>query len=164
MNELAELLRRITLGVYVIGVADAQRRSAFTAAWVMQTSYRPPLLALAVNPHNASHPILKAGGGFVVNVLERGQLDLARHFGGASAAGRDKLDGIAWRPGHKGIPVLDQALAFFECDLEGCLPAGDHEIVLGRVVHAAFNDPAAEPMGYAETGGMDGSSALYRSD
>jgi flavin reductase (DIM6/NTAB) family NADH-FMN oxidoreductase RutF len=57
--------------------------------------------------------------------------------------------------------VLDDALAYFDCRLEGSLPAGDHELVLGRVVDGAILDADAEPMTYVETADMDGSSALY---
>ena len=42
MKEIAELFHRITLGVYVVGVAHDERRDALTAAWVMQASFDPP--------------------------------------------------------------------------------------------------------------------------
>jgi flavin reductase (DIM6/NTAB) family NADH-FMN oxidoreductase RutF len=158
---MAELFSRLTLGLYVVGVADGERRDAFTAAWVMQVSYDPMLLAASINPRNASHAILQAGGVFSVSVLKRGQLELARHFGTRSGRGQDKLAGVAWRPGHKGAPVLQQALAYFECELAGRAPAGDHEIAIGRVIGGRILDRDAVPMAYAETGAMDGSRALY---
>jgi len=161
VNEIAELFGRITLGVYVVGAAHGGRRGAFTAAWVTQASYRPLLLAVSVNPQNASHGILKAGGGFAVSVLKRGQLELARRFGTRAQAGHDKLDGVAWRPGHKGSPVLQEALAYFECELVSCTAAGDHELVVGRVIGGRILDPDAVPLTYADTGGMDRSDALY---
>ncbi|MET0218715.1 MAG: flavin reductase, partial [Burkholderiales bacterium] len=47
---LPQLLTRITTGVYVIGVAHGEKRNAFTAAWITQVSYSPPLIALSINP------------------------------------------------------------------------------------------------------------------
>jgi len=161
MNEIVALFRRLTLGVYVIGVADGKRRDAFTAAWVMQTSFDPLLLALSINPDNASHPLLHAGGGFTVNVLKQGQEDLARRFGTRSGRDEDKLAGVSWRPGRTGAPVLQDSLAYFDCKLTGRLAAGDHEVVLGRVADGAILDPSARPLTYADTGDMDGSSDLY---
>jgi flavin reductase (DIM6/NTAB) family NADH-FMN oxidoreductase RutF len=161
MSDIAELFHRLTFGVYVIGVAEGDRRDVFTAAWVMQTSFDPLLLALSVNPGNASWPILRSGRGFTVNVLRRGQLDLARRFGTRSGRDEDKLAGVRWRPGRMGAPILEEALAYFECDLEQSLEAGDHELVLGRVMGGRILAPGAEPMTYAETGAMDGSSTLY---
>jgi len=98
---------------------------------------------------------------FVVNVLGHGQLELARHFGTQSAREVDKLTGIAWRPARTGAPILADALAFFDCELTGHLPAGDHEILLDRVIDGALLMPDAPPLSNAETGDMDGSSALY---
>jgi flavin reductase (DIM6/NTAB) family NADH-FMN oxidoreductase RutF len=161
MNEIAELFRRLSVGVYVIGVPDGERHGAFTAAWVTQVSFDPPLLVLSVNPQNASYALLRTRGVFTVNVLERGQLELARRFGTTSSREEDKLAGIAWHRAGNGAPVLDDALAYFECELQDRHPAGDHELVIGLVLGGRVLDPNAVPMLYAETGDMDGSSALF---
>ena len=161
MSDLAALFHKLTLGVYVIGVANAERCDGFTAAWVMQASFEPLLLALSINPNNASYPVLHAGGAFTVNVLERGQLELARRFGTQSGRDHDKLAGLKWWPGHHGAPILEEALAYFDCELSASLPAGDHELVLGRVIDGRILAPGAAPLDYAETGDMDGSSAFY---
>ena len=161
MNEVAALFRRLSYGVYVVGVADGEQRDAFTAAWVMQTSFDPLLLALSINPGNASYPLLHTGGGFTVNVLKQGQQDLARRFGTRSGRDEDKLAGIHWHPGRSGAPILEDALAYFDCALAGRMPAGDHELVLGRVTEGKLVDRNAAPLTYADTGDMDGSGALY---
>jgi flavin reductase (DIM6/NTAB) family NADH-FMN oxidoreductase RutF len=161
VSDIPALFRRLTHGVYVIGVADGPARAAFTAAWVMQASFDPPLLALSVHPGNASWPILERSRGFAVSVLRRGQLELARHFGTTSARDHDKLAGIRWRPGRTGAPVLSDALAFFDCERGPVLPAGDHRVVLGRVLDGGILDPDAIPMSYGEAGDMDGSRRLY---
>jgi flavin reductase (DIM6/NTAB) family NADH-FMN oxidoreductase RutF len=163
MNEISELFHRLTAGVYIVGVAEGTNRDGFTAAWVMQASFDPLLLALSINPTNASYQLLQAGGGFTVNVLRREQLDLARRFGTRSGRDEDKLAGIPWRLGRRGAPILQAALAYFDCDLAGSMPAGDHELVLGRVTDGQLLDRRSSPLTYADTGDMDGSSALYPS-
>ena len=162
MNEIAELFHRLTLGVYVVGVAHEERRDAFTAAWVMQAAFDPLSLVLSINQRNASYSLLIASGAFTVNVLRREQLELARQFGTVSGEEADKLAGVGWRPGRGGAPILDDALAYFECELTQSLPVGDHELMVGRVVDGRIADSGATPLSYAETGDMDGSSALYR--
>lgn len=162
-NPISELFQRLSYGVYAIGVAAGDQRDAFTAAWVMQASFDPLLLVLSINPDNASHPLLHAGGGFTVNVLKQGQLDLARRFGTRSGRDEDKLAGVRWRPGRTGAPILEESLAYFDCELAGRTPAGDHELVLGRVMDGKILDRGSTPLTYAETGEMDGSSALYPS-
>jgi flavin reductase (DIM6/NTAB) family NADH-FMN oxidoreductase RutF len=161
MNPVEAAFRRLTLGVYVVGVAGDGHADAFTAAWVMQASFDPLLLALSINREHASYPLLHAGGGFVVNVLKQEQLDLARTLGTQSGRARDKLARVRWRPGRGGAPILEEALGYFDCRLESSMPAGDHDLVLGRVLEARLLDPEAVPLTYAETGDMDGSSALY---
>jgi flavin reductase (DIM6/NTAB) family NADH-FMN oxidoreductase RutF len=159
--EAEALFRRITLGVYVVGAAHNEHRDAFTAAWVMQVSFDPLLLALSVDPQHASYPLLRDSKAFTVSVLKRGQLELARAFGTRSGHEVDKLAGVRWHAGRSGAPVLDEALAYFDCEVSAHHAAGDHELVVARVVGGRIFDADASPMTYAETGDMDGSSALY---
>jgi flavin reductase (DIM6/NTAB) family NADH-FMN oxidoreductase RutF len=161
MADVADLFRRVTTGVYVIGVAEGERRNAFTAAWLTQVSFDPLLLALSVNPEHASYPLLLGGGGFVVNVLRRDQVRLAEAFGTRSGRDQDKLAGIPWRPAASGAPILNQALAWLECSLHGRALAGDHEIVFGRPVAGELVAPDAIPLLYSDTGELDGSRELY---
>lgn len=154
------LFATLTHGVYVIGVACGEERNAFTAAWVMQASFDPPLLALSVNPRHFSYRLLKASGAFSVNVLKRGQVDLARHFG--QPARMDKLAAVVWRPGrHTGTPLLDEALAWFECRVESEYPAGDHVLAVGRAVDGGVREASAAPLSYRDSGDLDGAAALF---
>jgi flavin reductase (DIM6/NTAB) family NADH-FMN oxidoreductase RutF len=156
---MADLFKRITCGVYVVGVAAGDRHNAFTAAWVMPVSFDPLLLALSINPLHSSYGLLKQGGSFSVNVLSREQMDLARHF--ARPADADKLASVTWRKGRRGTPLLTEALAWFECDLIEDHPAGDHVLALGRVIDGGLLKPDAEPLIYRETGDMDGASTIF---
>ncbi len=158
MTRPAELLKLVSCGVYVVGVAAADTRNAFTAAWVMQVSFDPLLLALSINPNHRSYALLKQGGGFTVNVLGKDQLELARHFGQSGEI--DKLTGVPWIPGHCGAPILTDALAWLDCDFHHECPAGDHVLVIGRVLGGAIQR-LGEPLLYRDTGDMDGASRLY---
>jgi flavin reductase (DIM6/NTAB) family NADH-FMN oxidoreductase RutF len=161
-RSIAALFERLSQGVYVVGVAHGEARNAFTAAWVMQASYDPLLLALSVNPENSSYALLKERRAFSVNVLKKGQLDLAAHFGRSDDS--DKLASTQWTTGPFGLPLLHEALAWFECRVVSEQPAGDHRLVLGRVVDGKLLDSEAEPMSYRETGTMDGAIALFPDD
>jgi len=156
VNDVEAILRRVTLGVYVVGAAHDDRRDAFTAAWVMQVSFDPVLLALSINPQHATYPLLERSNAFTVSVLKHGQLELARRFGTQSGREVDKLAGIPWHPGRSGAPILDDALAYFDCEVTARHPSGDHELVIGRVVEGRVVDAGAAPMTYADTGDMDG--------
>ncbi len=158
---MLQLFRRLTNGVYVIGVAHNGRTNGFTAAWLSQVSFDPLIVALSINPEHFSYPLLKDSGVFAVNVLRQGQLDLVRHFGCQSGANTDKLVGQRWRNGTLGTPVLLDAAAYLECRVTATVLAGDHEIVLGQVMDGGLLDPHAVPLQYSDTDDIDGSSALY---
>ena len=156
-----DLFRRLSNGVYVIGVSHSGRSNAFTAVWLTQVSFDPLLVALTVNPENFSYTLLQQSGVFSVSILRQGQLELARHFGTQSGREVDKLAGQHWRPGTLGAPVLLDAAGYLECRVVDTWAAGDHKLMLGRVVGGQLLAPDAGPLLYADTGDIDGSSALY---
>jgi flavin reductase (DIM6/NTAB) family NADH-FMN oxidoreductase RutF len=156
-----DLFRRLTNGVYVVGVSHGGRSDAFTAAWITQVSFDPLQLALSINPGHASYPILIAARGFAVSILSRGQIEVARHFGTQSGRAVDKLAGQRWEEAPGGAPVLLDALAYLECRVIDRHPTGDHELVLGHVIGGRVLNAQAAPMTYAETGNLDGSAELY---
>jgi flavin reductase (DIM6/NTAB) family NADH-FMN oxidoreductase RutF len=159
-HSIAKLFRSLTHGVYVIGVNDGGRCNAFTAAWLTQVSFDPLLIALSVNPRHSSWKILKASGLFSVNVLHSEQIGLAAHFGRSSQE-TDKLDAVDWSFSPRRMPLLDSALAWFECTYNHETPAGDHMVVIARVTNGKLLNPDLQPLGYRETGNLDGSDGLY---
>ena len=151
------LFKQISHGVYVIGVSDGDRQNAFTAAWVMQVSFNPPLLAIGINPESYSYQLLQAGGLCTVNVLGDDQYALAEHFGRSV---KDKMAGFQWQKGTTGAPILSESLAYFDCQVSHYADAGDHKIAVCKVIAAArLNN--GRPLLYNQTGDLDGSSGLY---
>ena len=155
---LKSIFDKITHGVYLIAVADNGQSNAFTAAWVMQVSFDPLLVAFSINPGHFSYKLLRSGGHCTINVLELGRLDLAERFGRPDD--RDKMSFCRWLEAESGVPILADALAYFECKVSHYCPAGDHEIVVCEVLSAAhLNDGVT--MTYSDTGDMDGSSEIF---
>src|ERR1700693_6326801 len=146
----AAVFKRLTYGVYVVGAGDAGKQDAFTAAWVMQVSFDPLLLALSINPSNASYPLVIAANAFAVSVLAKDQLEIARHFGTASGRDTDKMRAYEWRPARTGSPILADALAYLDCEVTGRHRTGDHELLIGRVVDGALSSASVVPMSYAD--------------
>lgn len=159
-NPVKRLFMTLTQGVYAVGVVDDGRYNAFTASSVMQVSLQPPMVALAVNPGNASYPLLIAGGIFAVTVLQSDQAALADRFGNRSAKDDDKLAGVAWHESVSGAPVLDEGLSYFDCRVISKLPAGDHVVILAEVTGGEFLQPRGRPLRYDELGDLDGSNEL----
>ncbi len=128
---------RLALGCFPTGVAVVTTLGSggvpigITVSSFNSVSMEPPLILWSLTRRASSLAAFKAHGAFAVNVLAADQEPLCRHF--ASAEG-DRFAGLAWRPGVDGIPVLEGAVAVFECRNWAVYPGGDHEIFLGEVV------------------------------
>lgn len=157
MENADSLVKKITHGVYVIGVANGKEQNAFTAAWVMQVSFAPPMLAFSINPEHYSYKLLKAGKVCSINVLGQGQLAIAAHFGTSGV--KEKMTAYAWQPGTTDAPILSDCLAYFECRLSHFTDAGDHKIAICEVINAEELNPGW-PLLYWQTGDIDGASEL----
>lgn len=151
LGERKKALRSMTHGVYVIGVRDEQRRNAFTATWITQVSFEPPLVAAGIRKDSLSFRMIEISMVFIVNILGAGQKSLAQHFLKPAHLGGDKLEGIAHHLGATGAPILDDALAHLECRVREILPGGDHSIVLGEVIEAQVHREG-KPLSLQETG------------
>jgi len=157
IENVETLVKQISHGVYVIGVGKDGRQNAFTAAWVMQVSFDPLLLAISINPEHYSYQLMKESGVCTVNVLGRDQYALAEHFGRSAP---DKMAGFQWQIAETGAPVLSESVAYFDCRVSHYADAGDHKIAVCKVVAAATLNHG-RPLLYSQTGDMDGSSELF---
>jgi flavin reductase (DIM6/NTAB) family NADH-FMN oxidoreductase RutF len=145
------VLRLFTYGLYAVSVCDGDEVNAFTANWICQASFEPPMVMVAVENDGRSIEMMRRAGMFGVSVYETGQRDLAGHFGRRSSTNPDKLAGQSWEPGETGAPLLTEALGHLECRVLGELPAGDHTVFVGEVVQAHVRREG-EPLTQRETG------------
>lgn len=131
-------LRKMPHGVYIVGVKQDQHINAFTGTWMTQCSFTPPLVAIGVKKSTLSHEMMTAGKVFSVNILGKDQKALAEHFVKPAQGHADvKLTGIPHHPGKTGAPLIDDAIAFFECEVREVANAhGDHAVIIGEVVEA----------------------------
>lgn len=158
MQNIASVLTQLSHGVYVIGVAEGDNSHAFTAAWVMQVSFAPVLLAFSINPEHASYQLLQKGGVCSINVLRKDQFNLAAHYGQSGL--KDKMSLGSWVIAKTGAPVLQESLAYFDCKVSHEVSAGDHQLIVCEVLEAGeINE--GQPMLYRDTGSMDKSDELY---
>jgi flavin reductase (DIM6/NTAB) family NADH-FMN oxidoreductase RutF len=76
---------------------------------------------------------------FAINILADHQVELARRFAQSLA---NKFDGVPYRTGTAGVPLIDNAAAHLECRNETRYYSGDHVIFIGHVLHYAWRDCA----------------------
>ena len=146
-----KVLRKITHGVYVVGVKEGETLNAFTATWLTQVSFKPPLVALGIRRDGVSYRMVEASRVLTVNFLGSAQKPLAQHFLKPAHLGTDKLKDIAYRLGKTGAPILEEAIACVECEVKEIRPGGDHAVVIAEVVEAYLHQDVT-PLSLQETG------------
>lgn len=153
MDEAAKktALRMITYGLYLVGCRMGERVNAFTADWLTQTSFKPPLVALGVKVDSLSHTMIDTDRVFSVNILERGQKELAAKFFRHVEPEGNTFAGVPFRTGVTGCPIFPDALAYFECEVVADVKKGDHTLFVGQVVEAGVHREG-EPLTLRETG------------
>jgi flavin reductase (DIM6/NTAB) family NADH-FMN oxidoreductase RutF len=130
-------------GVTVVTMIDDQGTPiGLTANSFTSVSLDPPLLLVCIANTSGSAPALRKSDRFGVNVLQIGQQQTSNRF--ASKA-EDRFANIPWAAGETGIPLLDHSLVSFECERDQMIEAGDHFLLIGRVVRAQF-EPHRDPL------------------
>ena len=108
-------------------------------------AFKPRLVALSIENDARTLANIRETRVFSVNVMGDGSRELIASFlqpaDPAKVLGRsggpgviDKLAGVPHKTMATGCPVLKDALAWFECEVEGGIPTGDHTLVVGRIV------------------------------
>jgi flavin reductase (DIM6/NTAB) family NADH-FMN oxidoreductase RutF len=133
-NAFAETLRRFPLSVNVVTVGRGGAENALTVSWATPASFEPPMFLVALDRLHYSIDFVKSTRNFAVNVLAEGQERLAGQLARQAMQGEKKLAGVATREGVTGAAILTEAVAYFDCELVQFVEAGDHYLLIGKVV------------------------------
>lgn len=125
------VLGHFATGVVVVTGSEGGEPVGFTCQSFTSLSLDPPLISLAPARTSTSWPRIARTGTFGVSVLAEEQEAMARAF---ATPGVDKFAGVGWSPGRTGAPRLHDSVAWIDCKIEQVHPAGDHYLVVGRVV------------------------------
>ena len=150
-NTKKRVLRTFTYGLYAVSCADSGEVNIFTANWLTQVSFEPPLLALSVENDSKSLPMLLRSGKFTVNVYRAGGRELAGKLGKSAVYHPNKLEGIDYDIGANGCPILHDALAWVACEVQSTVEAGDSTLLVAGVVDVGMIGEG-QPLTMAEAG------------
>ena len=143
-----QLLGRFATGVAVITTSGPdQVPIGMTANSVASVSLTPPLVLICIEHAAALHDLLLAAPRFAVNVLAHDQEELSRRFATPDLA---RFDGVGYHLSERGLALLDGVVAHIECEQEATYPAGDHTVLVGRVVAGDAHE--ARPLLYFRGG------------
>jgi flavin reductase (DIM6/NTAB) family NADH-FMN oxidoreductase RutF len=134
-SDFRNAMRQLTGGVSVITAGRGREISGMTVTSVSSLSVDPPALIVSINREASSWPLVKRYGFFGVNILNADQIDIAERFTGKGGLkGADRFIGGQWTTGPSGVPLLANALAAIDCEVEGIVERHSHAIVIGRVL------------------------------
>jgi 3-hydroxy-9,10-secoandrosta-1,3,5(10)-triene-9,17-dione monooxygenase reductase component len=129
-DELRRVLGRYPTGVAVLTANDVDRRIGMAANSVTSVSLDPPLILVCPARSSTTWPRIRARGRFCVNVMAGHHEEACRRF---AAKEIDRFEGLAVHDREAG-PGLDDAIAWIDCAIETEHDAGDHTIVVARIV------------------------------
>jgi len=123
-----KVLQEIPYGAYIVGTrTDDAKDWLMFGTWLMQTSFKPTLVAFAFRKDSRTLANVQRQKGFAVSFLQEGMQDVAESV----------LDGsfekVKTQPTASGLPVLVDGAGWIECHLLEVLDQGDHHVVLAEV-------------------------------
>lgn len=149
-RRLRDLMARFATGVTVVAARHGPLLAGMTANAIASISVDPPLMMASVARKAETHGAIIGSHAFAISVLAADQRALAECFARPTTA--EKLTGFcdaAWHEAESGSPILEGALAYFDCRLVNRYDGGDHTIFLGEIVAAGFREDAQPLLWYA---------------
>jgi flavin reductase (DIM6/NTAB) family NADH-FMN oxidoreductase RutF len=135
-----EALGSFPTGVAVVTAAGAGSHIGITVNSFASVSLDPPLVLWCMDRKSGRHDLFAAAPAFTVNILGTEHRGVSARL---ARPGEHALEGIALIPTELGPPALADSLAVFECVTEKVIEAGDHTILLGRVLRFARHSKSA---------------------
>ena len=134
-----DVIGRFASGVTVITTTTGGADHGTTASAVSSLSMDPPMLLVCLNRTSRTGAAVLASGFFGVNILAEEQGRIASAF---ARKGADKFAGVGVLRGATGVPLIADALAHLECEVQETVTGGTHTVFLARVREASGTDAA----------------------
>lgn len=150
-EDYKSVMRRWPSGVTIVTLQHDGMPHGLTASAFTSVSVGPPLVLVVIDKGGRSRDWILESGAYCVHLLAEDQSLLSDRFAGRLAGHEDRFAGLEARPGVTGVPVLGDAMAYLECEVEAAHEAGDHTIFVGRVVACGVRADDRRPLVYHNT-------------
>jgi ferric-chelate reductase [NAD(P)H] len=143
-------LHKIGYGVYVVASKKDGQINGQIANTVIQVASSPPTVAVSINKNNLTHDFIEYSKVFSASILcEDTPLTFIGRFGFKSGRDIDKFEGIGYKIGETGSPVvIDNTVSFLEVKVSKEIDVGTHTLFVGELVNADFVDEHKACMTY----------------
>lgn len=123
---------RVIGSLCVLTAKHGVTHTGVLTSWVSQATFTPPGLTVALSKTWADDALTQPGGAFVLNVLKEGR-NLRRHFVKPIAPGENRFADIPTHEATNGCLILDDALAYLECQVRDRMDCGDHWLLYATI-------------------------------
>ena len=149
-REMRAMMGRFATGVTVVAARHGPLLAGMTANAIASVSVDPPLMMASISRRAETQVAIVGSHAFAVSVLSREQRTLAECFAQPTTAAKLKAFCDAdWHEAETGSPILEGALAYFDCRLSTRHDGGDHTIFIGEIVAAGYRTDAEPLLWYA---------------
>ena len=138
-RRLRDIFGTFATGLTVITGSAGNGPAGFTCQSFASLSLEPALVTFSPARTSSTWPVLRKAGSFTVNILPAEHQHLAGQF---ARSGADKFAGVSHTTSPLGNPVLEDALAWIDCELHAEYDGGDHTIVVAAVRHLSARQDA----------------------
>jgi flavin reductase (DIM6/NTAB) family NADH-FMN oxidoreductase RutF len=130
--------------MFVVTTEADGEPSGCLVGFATQASIHPPRFLAGISRTNQTCRVAARSDFLAVHVVQRRHIDLARLFGGETGDQVDKFDLCSWRNGPQGMPILDDAAAWFVGKTLERIDLGDHIGYLLEPVAGAVPGPLGD--------------------
>jgi flavin reductase (DIM6/NTAB) family NADH-FMN oxidoreductase RutF len=147
------VLRSFTYGLYAVSASDGNESGIFTANWLTQVSFDPPMVVVSVELDSSTLGVIRRSGQFAVSPLRSGQRELAGSLGRPRSKAGDKVAalGDAVVRTESGCLAYAGGLGYLVCRVAAEAPAGDSVLIVGEVIEAVAGE-SGEPLTMKDAG------------
>lgn len=133
-NSFRQVLGAFATGVTIVTTRSGDKIHGLTANAFCSVSLEPMLVLVCVDKQAHSHDLIAAGRNFAVNILHGKHQYLAERFSNNAMSAEQRYEGVSCRRAATGAPILEDSLAWVDCELAAAHEGGDHTIFVGKVL------------------------------
>lgn len=150
-KEFKSVLGKFTTGITIISTAINGELYGFTANSFTAVSLDPALILFCIKEDSNFLIPLYETNRFVVNILTSNQKELSTRFSNSMISHNERFHLVELKKHQNSLPRLENCIAWLECNIKKNIKAGDHRIIIGKVVDIEMGDASKSPLLYYES-------------
>lgn len=138
IDKFKDVMKDYPTGVTIVTTLDNNSPVGLTVNSFASVSIDPLLILWSIDKNSRSLKSFLNADRFAVNILSENQEEICFSFSGND--NKERFNNVSWELSHYNLPVINESLALLECEKQQQIEAGDHYILIGKIIHIRKND------------------------